>query len=56
MLKNAGYKDVHALLGGLAAWETAGGEMVKAPAPPPPTPAQPVAPPAKKGKPDAAKH
>ncbi|HZS05009.1 MAG TPA: hypothetical protein VFD58_09260 [Blastocatellia bacterium] len=38
MLQKAGYKDASALLGGLAAWETAGGEMVKAPIPPPPTP------------------
>jgi 3-mercaptopyruvate sulfurtransferase SseA len=34
VLKNAGYKDVSALLGGLHAWETAGGEVFKAPPPP----------------------
>jgi rhodanese-related sulfurtransferase len=35
-LQQNGFKDAAALLGGMSAWESAGGEMVRAPASPEP--------------------
>jgi len=52
-LQKAGYKDAGALLGGMNAWEAAGGEMVKAPPASPSPTASPNAPNAFPVKPDA---
>ena len=48
LLQKAGYENAGALLGGMSAWEAAGGKIIRAPVPPP------VAAPAAQPAPNAA--